>query len=231
MTSSKPTTHQRWNHTFICTRSTSTERSKSTIRDKRNVRLSDNTVEESIGSPPITRRSFVRISIRLEGNRNYAWRLFIKLIAPSFFSLFSFSIPTGRNVIAVVRVKSSDPSRPLPSVAVRTRSNCASMHRFNESRIMQAAFFWDTRWFAASVHLDEGSRNIVLSFGILLPRDGGKGAASFLSFFFLPPLFLFTLLFVSLFADGDWAGRNGERLERFRRGFKMISKLTAVCYI
>ena len=50
-------------------------------------------------------------------------------------------------------------------------------------------------------------------------------------FFFLPPLFLFTLLFVSLFADGDWAGRNGERLERFRRGFKMISKLTAVCYI
>lgn len=228
MTSSKPTTHQRWNHTFICTRSTSTERSKSTIRDKRNVRLSDNTVEESIGSPPITRRSFVRISIRLEGNRNYAWRLFIKLIAPSFFSLFSFSIPTGRNVIAVVRVKSSDPSRPLPSVAVRTRSNCASMHRFNESRIMQAAFFRDTRWFAASVHLDEGSRNSVLSFGILLPRDGGKGAASFLFFSSSFPFYSAVRFFI---CGQDWVGRNGKRLERFRGGFKIISKLAAVCYI
>ena len=85
--------------------------------------------------------SFVRISMRLEGNRNYAWRLFIKLIAPSSLALPSrsrFPFPTERNVITAVRAKSADlPRDRLPPDGVRRRLEIAPLSlsmriRFNE---------------------------------------------------------------------------------------------------
>lgn len=104
--------------------------------------------------------SFVRISMRLEGNRNYAWRLFIKLIAPSSLILPSspsplalqrsrFPFPTERNVITVVRRKiGRSPSRPAAPRwrAARTSvRNCASLCASDLMSRMQAAFLRDTR--------------------------------------------------------------------------------------
>lgn len=144
--------------------------------------------------------SFVRISMRLEGNRNYAWRLFIKLIAPSSLALPSrsrFPFPTERNVITAVRAKSADlPRDRLPPDGVRRRLEIAPLSlsmriRFNEPNAGgiftghplirgQRSAWWGGR----------GSRNTTafhrFPSGILLSRDGGKGAACpFFPFFLI----------------------------------------------
>lgn len=55
--------------------------------------------------------SFVRISMRLEGNRNYAWRLFIKLIAPS--SLILPSVPVFHFQLSGTLSRSFAQNRPI----------------------------------------------------------------------------------------------------------------------
>lgn len=151
--------------------------------------------------------SFVRISMRLEGNRNYAWRLFIKLIAPSSLILpsprppFPFSISNwaeryhGRS-----RKIGRSPSRPaaLRWRAARTSvRNCASLCASDLTSRMQAAFLRDTRWFEGTARLDEGIAEHHTAFhrfhrDIIIARWRKRCC---LSFIFFPFFFLISVCF------------------------------------
>lgn len=169
--------------------------------------------------------SFVRISMRLEGNRNYAWRLFIKLIAPSSLILpsprppFPFSISNwaeryhGRS-----RKIGRSPSRPaaLRWRAARTSvRNCASLCASDLTSRMQAAFLRDTRWFEGTARLDEGIAEHHTAFhrfhrDIIIARWRKRCC---LSFIFFPFFFFFDL---GLF-------RRKERIEGVGKILTMIS--------
>lgn len=90
--------YQRESHASISTIPTKHQKNKRTKPKVIKITRSKNPSNLPPCPPSPLISSFVRISMRLEGNRNYAWRLFIKLIAPSSLILpsprppFPFSI-------------------------------------------------------------------------------------------------------------------------------------------